>query len=44
MPRPREDSSLPRPGYAKAILLAFENHGITLDPENCQAILDCQDA
>ncbi len=29
-------------GYAEAILLAFESHNITLDAENRQAILDCQ--
>ena len=30
-------------GYAEAILLAFESHSITLDAENRQEILDCQD-
>ncbi len=30
-------------GYAEAILLAFESHIVTLDVENRQAILDCQD-
>ncbi len=30
-------------GYAEAILLAFESHSITLDAENRQEILECQD-
>ncbi|MCP3996404.1 MAG: hypothetical protein GY722_15300, partial [bacterium] len=30
-------------GYAEAILLAFDSHNITLDAENRQEILECQD-
>ncbi len=30
-------------GYAEAILLAFESHGLTLAAENRQTKLDCQD-